>query len=95
MEELRQELLAGNMVVAYETLWWEQPRYRNYWIDGQLQSLVYNNHAILVYGYDPARGYLVSDPYNYYNRGQTYQYWENAATFDNIWNQRKVGMVMR
>lgn len=95
VEELRQELLAGNMVVAYETLWWEQPRYRNYWIDGQLQSLVYNNHAILVYGYDPARGYLVSDPYNYYNRGQTYQYWENAATFDNIWNQRKVGMVMR
>ena len=48
VEELRQELLAGNMVVAYETLWWEQPRYRNYWIDGQLQSLVYNNHAILV-----------------------------------------------
>ena len=95
VEELRQELLAGNMIVAYETLWWEQPRYRNYWIDGQLQSLVYNNHAILVYGYDPARGYLVSDPYNYYNRGQTYQYWENAATFDNIWNQRKVGMVMR
>lgn len=95
VEELRQELLAGNMVVAYETLWWEQPRYRNYWIDGQLQSLVYNNHAILVYGYDPARGYLVSDPYNYYNRGQVYQYWEDAATFDNIWNQRKVGMVMR
>lgn len=93
--ELRQELLAGNMVVAYETLWWQQPRYRNYWIDGQLQSLVYNNHAILVYGYDPAKGYLVSDPYNYYNRGQTYQYWEDATTFDNIWNQRKVGMVMR
>lgn len=27
VEELRQELLAGNMVVAYETLWWEQPRH--------------------------------------------------------------------
>lgn len=95
VEELRQELLAGNMVVAYETLWWEAPRYRNFWIDGQLQSLVYNNHAVLVYGYDPAKGYLISDPYNYYNRGETYQYWKDTATFDRIWNERKVGMVMR
>ena len=34
-----------------------------------------NNHAVLVYGYDPERGYLISDPYNYYNRGEVYQYW--------------------
>lgn len=95
VHELRQELLAGHTVVAYETLWWEAPRYGNFWIDGQLQSLVYNNHAVLVYGYDPAKGYLISDPYNYYNRGETYQYWKDAATFERIWNERKVGMVMR
>lgn len=95
VQELRQELLAGHAVVAYETLWWEAPRYRTFWIDGQRQSLVYNNHAVLVYGYDPAKGYLISDPYNYYNRGETYQYWKDAATFDRIWNERKVGMVMR
>lgn len=95
VQELRQELLAGHTVVAYETLWWEAPRYRNFWIDGQLQRLVYNNHAVLVYGYDPAKGYLISDPYNYYNHGETYQYWKDAATFDRIWNERKVGMVMR
>lgn len=95
VQELRQELLAGHTVVAYETLWWEAPRYRTFWIDGQRQSLVYNNHAVLVHGYDPAKGYLISDPYNYYNRGETYQYWKDAATFDRIWNERKVGMVMR
>lgn len=95
VQELRQELLAGHTVVAYETLWWEAPRYRTFWIDGQRQSLVYNNHAVLVYGYDPAKGYLISDPYNNYNRGETYQYWKDAATFDRIWNERKVGMVMR
>lgn len=95
VQELRQELLAGHTVVAYETLWWEAPRYRTFWIDGQRQSLVCNNHAVLVYGYDPAKGYLISDPYNYYNRGETYQYWKDAATFDRIWNERKVGMVMR
>lgn len=95
VEELRQELLAGHVVVAYETLWWAQPYYGTYLIDGQYQYLVTNNHAVLVYGYDPDKGYLISDPYNYYNRGQTHQYWKDAATFDNIWNQRKVGVVMR
>ena len=95
VDELRQELLAGHVVVAYETLWWAEPYYNTYLIDGQYQSLVTNNHAVLVYGYDPEKGYLISDPYNYYNRGQTYQYWKDAATFDHIWNLRKVGTVMR
>ena len=95
VEELQRELLAGNMVVGYLTLWWAAPKYRNYNIEGQIQSLVSNNHAILICGYDPNRGYFVSDPYNYYNRGQVYQYWENKATFERIWNERKVGMVIR
>ena len=50
---------------------------------------------VLVYGYDPERGYLISDPYNYYNRGEVYQYWENAQTFERIWNERQTGMVIR
>ena len=29
------------------------------------------------------------------NRGQVHQYWENAKTFEAIWNARKVGMVIR
>ena len=93
--DLQRELLAGNCVVAYETLWWATPNYRYYNIEGTTQRLVSNNHAILVCGYDPAKGYFVSDPYNYYNRGQVYQYWENAATFEKIWNERKVGMLLR
>ena len=54
-----------------------------------------NNHAVLVCGYDPNKGYFISDPYNYYNRGQVHQSWENAQTFEKIWNERKVGMVLR
>ena len=50
---------------------------------------------VLVCGYDPNKGYFISDPYNYYNRGQVHQYWENAQTFEKIWNERKVGMVLR
>lgn len=93
--ELQQELLAGNCVVAYMTLWWKAPYYRTYNIEGSLQRLVSNNHAVLVCGYDPAKGYFISDPYNYYNRGQVHQYWENAKTFERIWNERQVGMVLR
>ena len=86
--DLQRELLAGNCVVAYMTLWWKEPFYRNYVIEGQVQSLVSNNHAVLVCGYDPDKGYFISDPYNYYNRGQVHQYWENAKTFESIWNER-------
>ena len=93
--DLQRELLAGNLVVGYLTLWWARPYYRNYNIEGKIQTLVSNNHAVLVCGYDPDRGYFVSDPYNYYNRGQIYQYWVNKATFESIWNERKVGMVIR
>lgn len=93
--DLQRELLAGNCVVAYMTLWWKAPFYRNYVIEGQVQSLVSNNHAVLVCGYDPDKGYFISDPYNYYNQGQVHQYWENAQTFEKIWNERKVGMVLR
>ncbi len=93
--DLQRELLAGNCVVGYMTLWWAKPYYRNYNIEGTTQSLVSNNHAVLVCGYDPEKGYFISDPYNYYNRGQVHQYWEDAATFESIWNERKVGMVIR
>lgn len=93
--DLQRELLAGNCVVAYETLWWNAPQYRNYNIEGTVQRLVSNNHAVLACGYDPEKGYFVSDPYNYYNRGQVYQYWVKADVFERIWNERKVGMVLR
>ena len=93
--DLQRELLAGNCVVGYMTLWWEAPYYRYYNIEGVTQRLVSNNHAVLVCGYDPDKGYFISDPYNYYNRGQVHQYWENAKTFEAIWAERQVGMVLR
>lgn len=93
--DLQRELLAGNCVVGYMTLWWATPSYRNYNIEGTTQRLVSNNHAVLVCGYDKDKGYFISDPYNYYNRGRTHQYWERADVFEAIWNERKVGMVIR
>lgn len=95
VQEIQRELLAGNFIVAYQTFSWASVRYANFYIDGVLTPKVANNHVRLIYGYDPARGYLVSDPYNASCRWQTYQYWIDSASFDYCWNQRKMGMVIR
>lgn len=93
--DVQRELLAGNMIVAYQTFSWAPVRYGNFLINGTYQPRVANNHVRLICGYDPARGYFVSDPYNLQNRGQVYQYWIDAQSFESCWNERKMGMVMR
>ncbi|MEE0434590.1 MAG: S-layer homology domain-containing protein [Peptococcaceae bacterium] len=95
IEEVRHELLAGNFIVAYQTFWWKPVSYSDFSINGHTTTMVSNNHARLICGYDPARGYLVSDPYNYYNTGKTNQYWIASASFEYCWNQRQKGMVIR
>ncbi len=95
VEDLKRELLLGNCVVGYLTLWWEKPAYRPYDIEGTWQNLVSNNHAVLICGYDPEKGYYISDPYNYHNRGEVYQYWQSAEIVEAIWQERQVGMVIR
>lgn len=92
---VRQELLCGNLIVAYQTYWWEPIRYGKFLIDGRWQSMVANNHVRLIAGYDPTLGYYVSDPYNPQSPGAPYQYWIDAQTFETLWNQRKMGMVIR
>lgn len=95
IDAVRQELLAGNLIVAYQTYWWQEIRYANFLIDGRWQSMVANNHVRLIAGYDPSKGYYISDPYNPNTPGQAYQYWLDAPTFEKLWNQRKMGMVIR
>lgn len=92
---VRQELLCGNLIAAYQTYWWEPIRHGKFLIGGRWQSMVANNHVRLIAGYDPTLGYFVSDPYNPNMPGQVYQYWIDAQTFETLWNQRKMGMVIR
>ena len=98
VSELQAELLAGNPVVAYVTLFWASPYYRNYVIDGATQSLLYNNHAVLVTGYDcAANRYYITDPYNVKaaNHNADYRYWVDGATFDALYNVRRHAVVIR
>jgi uncharacterized protein YvpB len=95
-DELRAELLAGNPVVVYVTLWWEKPFYRIYSIEGQKKRMLSNNHAVLVCGYDMKRNlYYIADPYNLKDPRKDLKYWVNGDTFDRIYNERRHAVVVQ
>jgi uncharacterized protein YvpB len=95
VHELRTEILAGNLVVVYATLWWEKPYYRDYIIEGASRSILSNNHAVLVNGYDRrTNAYYITDPYNKADTGNEYRYWIDAQILDPIYNERKFALLI-
>lgn len=95
-KEIRGEIAMGNPVVAYVTMWWEKPFYRDYDIEGSYKSLLSNNHAVLVCGYDYRNGkYYISDPYNSKMLGKEYKYWVDGETFERIYNERRHAIAVR
>lgn len=90
VEELREEVLLGNPVVIYVTLYWKQPYYRNFNIEGTTQRLLRNNHAVLVCGYDAStQYYYIADPYNINDRYHDYFYWISADVLDPLYMVRQ------
>jgi uncharacterized protein YvpB len=95
-EEIRAELLYGNPVVVYVTLWWEKPFYRTYNIEGQKKRMLSNNHAVLACGYDMENNiYYIADPYNLKDPREDLKYWINGDTFDRIYNERRHAVVVQ
>ena len=93
--EIRSELLAGNPVAVYVTLYWQKPFYRYYNIEGQTQRLLSNNHIVLLCGYNADYGYYVADPYNIGNKYKPYFYWVSESTLKSIYDVRKQALVIR
>lgn len=93
--ELQAELLSGNPVVVYATLRWAEPRYRSYSIEGETQSLLSNNHVVLVDGYNRDTGeYHISDPYNDFDTSAEYKYWIDGGLFEKIYNVRRHAVLI-
>ena len=93
-EELMQELYQGHPVVAYVTLYWRKPYYRNYQINGTTRTYLRNNHALVLAGYDPTtKKYLVVDPYNV--RGIKSRYWVAETTFKPLYEVRKHAVCVK
>ena len=90
VNELQSELLHGNPVVIYATMRWEKPYFRKYNIEGQIQTLLSNNHAVLVCGYDESNNkYYIADPYNDKNTSMEYRYWISGDILEPIYEVRK------
>lgn len=96
MEELQRELLSGNPVVVYVTLWWAEPYYRTYRMGDHEETLLRNNHAVLLCGYDSQTDqYNVADPYNVKCQGQDYFYWQDASVLEPLYLVRQHAVVVR
>ena len=92
MEDIKQEIYLGNPVVVYVTLYWNNPIYRNYYVEGNTYRWLSNNHVVTICGYDPATNmYYVSDPLS----RSTYKYWVNGKSLEYLYNFRKHAIVVR
>lgn len=90
LEDIKKELLSGNPVLIYATMWWNKPYYREFTIEGEKQWLLRNNHAVLLTGYDAKdQNFYVADPYNKNSPTTPYFYWISESKLKPIYDERK------
>ena len=91
--DIKKEIIAGNPVVVYLTAQLAAPIYATYVVDGVTQSLLKNNHAVLVTGYDSENNKLrITDPWSYNGR---LEYWVTVPAFASSYNIRNHAVVVR
>ncbi len=93
VEDIKKEILADNPVVVYLTVRREPPIYVTYIVEGEEQSLLRNNHAVLVTGYDSQANKLrITDPWSRDGRNE---YWVDIPGFAYSYNIRNHAIVVR
>ena len=93
VDDIKREILADNPVVVYLTVRREAPVYVTYSIEGERQSLLRNNHAVLVTGYDSeANKFRITDPWSWEGRRE---YWVDIPGFAYSYNIRNHALVVR
>ncbi|MEG0249465.1 MAG: cell wall-binding repeat-containing protein [Peptostreptococcus sp.] len=91
IDQIIKEIQNGNTVVAYMTLYWNKPQYKILPIDGVPTRRIFNNHVLLLTGYDPVKkSFYIADPYNHEkaggNRKKAFYYWKSQADVDRCYN---------
>lgn len=99
-EDIIREVQNGNTVVVWVTLFWQNPYYRTLPIDGVNTSRIWNNHVLLVTGYNPDNdSFYIADPYNHEgagaNRDKSFYYWKNKSEVEYLYNYRKFAVAVR
>ena len=100
IEDIIREIQNGNTVVIYVTLFWKNPVYRSYMIEGEKSTRFWNNHAVLVTGYNPSNSkFYIADPYNHEQAGASrdkeFYYWKDEKTLEKIYNLRRFSITVR
>lgn len=102
INKIIREIQNGNTVVAYETLYWNNAYYRTLYVEGVPMRRIWNNHVVLLTGYDPVKkSFYVADPYNHEkaggNRKSKFYYWKSKDVVDRCYNydNRRFAVVIR
>ncbi|WP_314048770.1 cell wall-binding repeat-containing protein [Peptostreptococcus stomatis] len=102
IEDIIKEIQNGNTVVIYVTLHWAPAYYKTLPIDGVPTRRIFNNHVLLLTGYDPVKkAFYIADPYNHESDGASrdkpFFYWKSQALVDKCYNygNRRFAVVIR
>lgn len=102
IEDIIKEIQEGNTVVIYVTLHWAPAYYKTLPIDGVPTRRIFNNHVLLLTGYDPVKkAFYIADPYNHESDGASrdkpFFYWKSQALVDKCYNygNRRFAVVIR
>ena len=102
IEDLIIEIQNGNTVVVYATLGWNRPYFKTLSVSGSPERRIWNNHAVLLTGYDPIKkSFYVADPYNHENYGgnrkRSFYYWKAQSVVDACYNydNRRFSLTVR
>ena len=102
IEDIIKEIQNGNTVVIYVTLHWAPAYYKTLPIAGVPTSRIFNNHVLLLTGYDPVKkAFYIADPYNHEsdgaNRSKPFFYWKSQALVDKCYNygNRRFAVAIR
>lgn len=102
IDEIKKEIQDGNTVVVWVTLFWNKAFYKTLNVDGKPERRIWNNHAVLLTGYDPEkRMFYVADPYNHEKAGASrkrpFYYWKSEDVINRCYNydNRRFALVVR
>lgn len=102
IEDIIKEIQNGNTVVIYVTLHWAPAYYKTLPNDGVPTRRIFNNHVLLLTGYDPVKkAFYIADPYNHESDGASrdkpFFYWKSQALVDKCYNygNRRFAVAIR
>lgn len=102
IEDIIKEIQNGNTVVIYVTLHWAPAYYKTLPIDGVPTRRIFNNHVLLLTGYDPVKkAFYIADPYNHESDGASrdkpFFYWKSQVLVDKCYNygNRRFAVAIR